>query len=154
MLKFLVILFGFTLFVHPYQSEPDLSIDIVESLNKIRATPCNCGGKMQQATSKVVWNVKLARAAEAHATDLARTGRFSHKGTNGSSSAQRLSRVGYNFRFQAENIAEGQRTVAEVMQDWKESKGHCVHLMSPYVTEVGAARVGKIWVLEMASPLN
>ncbi|NLO78992.1 MAG: CAP domain-containing protein [Xanthomonadaceae bacterium] len=38
-----------------------------------------------------------------------------------------------------ENIAAGQRSVAEVMQDWLQSAGHCANIMNPLHAELGAA---------------
>jgi uncharacterized protein YkwD len=86
----------------------------------------------------------------AHARDMARHGFFGHKGSNGSSVGGRLKVAGCRFTGAAENIAKGQRSDAEVVAAWVASPGHRRNMMAPY-DQYGAARIGDIWVLVLAS---
>ena len=50
-----------------------------------------------------------------------------------------ITRSGYRWRGVGENVASGQTTPEEVVEDWVHSPGHCANLMSPDFTEMGAA---------------
>lgn len=90
----------------------------------------------------------LTRAAESHARDLARTGRFSHVGRDGSSVGDRVRREGYGFCFVAENIAKGQGTPEEVLRGWMASPGHRRNLLDPRAAQFGLVRgAGRLWVM-------
>ena len=95
-------------------------------------------------------NRKADAAASAHARDMARQGFFGHTGSNGSSVGGRLKAAGCRFTGAAENIAKGQRSDAEVVADWAASPGHRRNMLAPY-DQYGAARIGDIWVLVLAS---
>ena len=78
-------------------------------------------------------NPSLVCAAQDHANYMARTGQFGHfinGGPNG-----RARKYGYRGTV-AENIARGQRSIPEVFQDWRKSRGHFRNMCS------NAARVG------------
>lgn len=89
----------------------------------------------------------LQAAAQAHADDMARTGNFSHTGTNGSNLTMRLRAAGYTACFGAENIASGQGTIAQVFDDWMTSDGHRRNILAPEATQFGFARTGAYSVL-------
>ena len=63
---------------------------------------------------------------------------ISHTGTDGSTPADRIKRVGYVPGRTGENCAEGQWTVGEVMTGWMKSPGHRANILANY-TEMGAA---------------
>lgn len=96
---------------------------------------------------------KLRKAAESHASDMARNGFFSHTGSNGSSIGERVRRQGYRFCFVAENIAKGQETLADVMQDWANSPGHRQNMLNRKATEFALVRMpDNIWVMVLGQP--
>ncbi|MCH9806256.1 MAG: CAP domain-containing protein [Alphaproteobacteria bacterium] len=86
-------------------------------------------------------NAKLTRAAKAHARDLSKWDRISHYGSDGSNPWDRVKRTGYKPRLTAENVGTGQVTFEEVMQGWKESKGHNKNLLLADAREAGLALV-------------
>ncbi len=90
----------------------------------------------------------LTRAAADHAGDMARSGRFSHTGRDGSTVGDRVRRHGYGFCFVAENIARGQVTPGAVLDDWMASPGHRRNLLDPRAAEVALVRgPGPVWVM-------
>ena len=96
---------------------------------------------------------QLQRIAAAHAQDMARNGFFSHTSSNGDSLAGRARSNGYAFCYMSENIARGQTTVAEVMEDWANSRGHRRNMMNSKASEFGLARAkGDHWVLVLGKP--
>jgi uncharacterized protein YkwD len=82
----------------------------------------------------------LCESARAHARDMARHEKLDHKGSDGSTVSDRIKRVGYHIVRAGENIAEGQKTVDEVMTTWMKSPGHRANILANY-TEMGAALV-------------
>ena len=94
----------------------------------------------------------LMAAAEAHARDMASNGFMSHRGSDGSSVAQRVRRQGFCYRHVNENIAMGFRDPEQVMTGWYKSPGHRRNALSRQVTHYGFAAVDRSWVLVMGRP--
>lgn len=96
---------------------------------------------------------QLTAAAQAHVQDMVGKGFFSHIGSDNSRPSQRVRAQGYSFCYVAENIAQGQKTPAEVMTTWMASSGHRANNLSNEVTQYGTARgAGDLWVLVFARP--
>ena len=96
----------------------------------------------------------LTRAAQAHAEDMAARGYFSHQspgGPNGDDLGDRARAAGCSFRSVAENIAQGQRSEAEVLTGWANSPGHRRNMLNGRMTDYGLGRAGDIWVLKLSS---
>lgn len=97
----------------------------------------------------------LSVAAGLHACDLAARGALSHLGRDGADLARRLARQGLNPALAAENIAAGQKSLAEVMSDWMASPGHRANILRPGLTGMGLGLAGgdrPYWVLVLAGP--
>ncbi|MEM9435095.1 MAG: CAP domain-containing protein [Pseudomonadota bacterium] len=92
-------------------------------------------------------NDTLSRIAARHATDLARTGRLSHTGSDGSSLGDRALRGGYRYCYVAENVAQGFRDINQVMAGWMQSPGHRRNMLARDAKEFGLSRVDNHWVL-------
>ena len=112
---------------------------VLDLVNRARATPRYCGATRFNAARPVRWNNALAAASRQHSEDMARNDYFSHDGRDGSHPSQRVERAGYNYRHTAENIAAGQKSPEEAVSVWIKSPVHCVNLMNPVYTEMGAA---------------
>lgn len=76
---------------------------------------------------------KTSAVARAYAAEMARTGRFEHGDVAG-----RLKAAGITYRSYGENIAKGQRTAAEVMDEWMKSPGHRANILNRDFTHLGA----------------
>ncbi|MEJ6020642.1 CAP domain-containing protein [Ramlibacter sp. PS4R-6] len=107
--------------------------------NEARAHPRTCGDKAFDAAPAVRWNPQLERAAAQHAQDMAAHAYLDHRGRDGSTPAQRITRAGYRWRGVGENVASGQTTPQDVVADWLRSPGHCANLMNPDYSEMGVA---------------
>jgi uncharacterized protein YkwD len=104
-----------------------------------------------QPAPPLVWNDNLELAAIGHANDMYSRNYFSHTSKDGRSMEDRIVFAGYIFKGYksfaiGENIAMGQQSIAEVMQGWFKSEGHCRNLMSATFKEVGVAAVNNYWV--------
>jgi uncharacterized protein YkwD len=116
-----------------------LGQELLALVNQARATPRSCGAQAFGAAPPLAWNDTLARAALGHSRDMAEKRYFSHKEPGGSNPSARATQAGYRWSRVSENIASGQRTVAEAVAGWLGSPGHCANIMNPAVTEMGAA---------------
>ena len=109
--------------------------------------------RKQAKVKKVKHSKTLQKVAENHARDMSDNGFFSHTGSNGSSVGKRAKRQKYKYCFIAENIAQGQDSLDEVMAAWMRSEGHRKNMLHKKVREFGLARVGDdYWVMVLAKP--
>jgi uncharacterized protein YkwD len=90
---------------------------------------------------------RLARAARAHAEDMAENGYFSHVSRDGRRFEHRVRAAGYP-RPGAENIGKGQTSAAQIVREWMASPSHRSALLTCGFTTIGVARVGTYWVQE------
>jgi uncharacterized protein YkwD len=108
-------------------------------VNQARAKARKCGTKSFAATTPLMLSATLNRAALIHAQDMAQGNFFEHEGSDGSTVADRATRVDYQWRSIGENIAAGPTSAQTVVQGWLDSPGHCANLMDPAFTEMGIA---------------
>lgn len=112
---------------------------VLEEVNQVRSQTQNCGTKIFDPAPELTWNDRLGATALAHSRDMADQNYFSHTGSDGSQVGERAKRDGYNWRRIGENIATGQGSAERVVAGWLRSPGHCVNLMNPDFSEMGAA---------------
>ena len=148
----------------PFAPQVSLSAEeagrrVLELVNKARAVPRRCGDKPFNAARSLRWNSVLASAARQHAEDMAHYNYFSHNERDGSTPAERVSRVGYKFRATGENIAAGPSTPEDAVAGWVKSPPHCANLMNPAYTEMGIAfavdrnsELGVYWTQVFGAP--
>lgn len=94
----------------------------------------------------LAYNSELARAAQAHATDMLQQNYFDHASLDGRSFADRVDETSYTGFATGENIARGQRTPNEVMDGWMNSQGHRQNILSEGSSEIGVGHSGGVWV--------
>lgn len=97
----------------------------------------------------------LARSALSHACDMQRTGRFDHRGSNGSTHVSRAKAAGCRWKGTlAENIGWGYKTPEAAVAGWMGSPEHRANLLNRKVRIAGAAfvpsKAGGYWVMELA----
>jgi len=134
--------------------------DMLNRVNRIRAAGAVCGVVRYPPTGPLRWNSKLQQAASAHSHDMADHNFFNHKSaTNGTTLSERLRSVGYRFQTAGENIGAGPATVAQVVDMWVASPGHCVTLMTAKFVDLGASCKNNsnsyyktYWTLKAAMP--
>ena len=94
---------------------------ILDLVNQARAGGQRCGGKRFGPAPPLALDATLNAAALAHSKDMAGSGRFDHRGRDGSSPAMRVERAGYGGHLVVgENIAAGPMTPGEVTSGWLE----------------------------------
>lgn len=112
---------------------------VLKAANAARARPQQCGDRRYPPAPPLVWNAALGEAALVHSRDMVAERNLSHTGSDGSSVGMRSTRAGYQWRLVGENIASGVGSPEEAVAGWVASPGHCVNLMNPTFTHMGAA---------------
>lgn len=84
-------------------------------------------------------SAELNAAAAAHLADMNAGNFLSHTGSNGSSAMQRVRSTGYCPVFVAENVAEGQNSMEQVMAEWMASDAHRRNILRQDVRDFGFA---------------
>ena len=109
--------------------------------------------RQQNGRAAIPPNAALTRAAMAHAQDMAANNFLGHTGSNGSSLRDRTRQQGYKACWIAENVAKGQSSASEVMNQWMGSGSHRKNMLNGKAAEYGLARgPGNAWVLVLARP--
>jgi uncharacterized protein YkwD len=134
---------------------------VLELVNAARAAERKCGRERFPAAPALTASAELATAALAHARDMAEHTTLSHRGSDGSQSADRIARAGYRWRWSGENVASGQKDADTVVAGWLLSPGHCANIMQPNFTQMGVAfwlapgqNPGIYWAQEFGAPQN
>lgn len=94
--------------------------------------------RARESLDALTWCPALARSATAHSVDMAANNYFEHESLDGREVSDRAEAQGYDYQTVGENIAVGQRDVAEVMQGWMDSPGHRENIMKPDYTHLGS----------------
>lgn len=92
----------------------------------------------------------LVRAASAQCAIMIAHGRIGHAFGPGTGFSERMRRAGVSAGYHAENVARGQRSVAEVMQAWMKSRGHRRNMLDRQMTSFGIASKNGYWALDLA----
>ena len=97
-----------------------------------------------------IYNDTLESSAQEYALHMEETTCFSHTEC-GSTLKERMHASGYykkNGRSYSygENIARGQKTAAQVMEDWLDSPPHKAAILSTTFKEMGVGKSGTYWV--------
>src|SRR6185437_3631330 len=154
-IKTILILFilseGYTVHSQQTVSSGRFRREFLNEINRVRQQGCNCGTTYMPPVTPLVWNNQLEIAAIGHARDMADNHYFNHTSRDGRNMEDRVVLAGYTFKGYrsfavGENIAQGQMSIAEVMQGWFNSPGHCKNLMNPAFKEVGVAKYNDYWV--------
>lgn len=119
----------------PVTTNAKFENEVIRLTNQVRSKGWNC--QQQRYTGRSLAPLRLhpqlKRAAVAHSMTLAIQNKFDHiSGLDGSTPQQRIQATGWKPMSDAENIASGQATPAEVVQAWLKSPGHCKNIMGDF----------------------
>ncbi|OGJ63969.1 hypothetical protein A3C37_02515 [Candidatus Peribacteria bacterium RIFCSPHIGHO2_02_FULL_53_20] len=130
------------------------------TLEKLRAEIVLAVNKQRQEAGvrPLQRNLKLQASAQAYAEDMKNRNFFSHESPEGETPQNRIQRGGYgNVTAQncdcrsftaafGENLARGQQTVEDVMQDWMDSPTHRANILTERFKEIGIGIEGTYWI--------
>jgi uncharacterized protein YkwD len=102
-------------------------------------------------------NPVLTQMAEKYATDMIEHGYFAHEDRNGQGPGERAYKEGYVFLSVGENLAAGQETAEQVVNEWMASPEHRDMILGTQWQEVGiGVRLGGefnvYWAIEFGNP--
>jgi uncharacterized protein YkwD len=152
---------------HPLAGSPaatcglsNFEAELLDRVNARRAAGASCGTHGAfAATGALAWSDALAVAAVAHSDDMATRNYFAHTAPDGTTPADRASAAGYAWRVLAENIAAGQSSIAQVVDGWMASDGHCANIMDAALRDIGVACVASTsadyptyWTMDLGAP--
>ena len=133
------------------KAKEQFKAEFLTRINKLRHDGCRCGAVYMPPVPPLVWNDQLAAAANQHAGDMFLHNYLAHKSRRGTSPMDRAVEAGYTTKgfkryIMGENIAKGNFTIAQVMDEWIKSPEHCKNLMNREFKEVGIAQSYSYWV--------
>ena len=115
--------------------------DILKLVNQERAKGGHCADDYFKPTPALRSQAQLAKAAHQHGLAMSRSKFFSHYGQAGDTPKDRIIDAGYQGNAWGENIAAGQKTPQQVMQEWMDSPGHCRNILNGLFNELGVSFV-------------
>lgn len=110
--------------------------------------------RKKKGVGAVKVNESLAKAARAHAENMLRQDRMEHT-LDGKNQFERITAAGYKWTKAGENLAavDGDRTLAELMEAWMDSKSHRLNILDADFTEIGVGiardKTGKLWIAQV-----
>jgi uncharacterized protein YkwD len=121
----------------------------------VAAAKAVSGLRAAQGLPPVKADATLTRAADEQAAAMAAATTMSH--TIAGDLGSRMRKAGSAAPAAAENVAMGQRDLAEVMASWTASSGHLSNMLMKQVTRLGLARRkgadGRLyWAMVLAAP--
>jgi uncharacterized YkwD family protein len=127
--------------VNPQQ--PANSSDAVQQvLNLVNKERTNAGLKALSLNSE------LSKMAMAKAKDMYDNNYFDHQSPTYGSPFDMMKAFGISYSSAGENIAKGQKSAEEVMNQWMNSPGHRANILNSSFTEIGIALYNTEWVQE------
>lgn len=100
--------------------------------------------------AKLRLNDDLCKAASDHSVDMSNNNYFGHTSLDGRTVADRVRKYA-DFDYIGENIAMGQRTPEEVLNDWMNSDGHKANILNENYTDIGISYYNGYWVQDFAA---
>jgi uncharacterized protein YkwD len=127
-----------------------LEQEILVIVNQVRAEGANCGGQEMPPVGPLMMDANLQCAARMHSLDMDDRDFFDHTNPDGDGPDARMEAAGYDGRGWGENIAAGNDTAEDTMDQWMNSSGHCRNIMADNYTLIGVGyhpggEYGHLW---------
>jgi hypothetical protein len=87
----------------------------------------------------VTVDATLMKIAAVHSQKMAASNTMSHVLPGEGNFMRRITAGGFQPSMAAENVAAGQKSLAEVLDSWRKSPGHNANLLLPNVSKIGIA---------------
>ncbi|HEX6275356.1 MAG TPA: CAP domain-containing protein [Polyangiaceae bacterium] len=116
--------------------------EVANLVDQRRSEGGTCGSESFGRAAPLAVDAALRCAARNHSRDMATRGFFAHESPDGEKPEDRITRAGFEWSAIGENIAQGQRTPAAVMEAWMASPGHCANILDPRFDFIGVGYDG------------
>jgi uncharacterized YkwD family protein len=101
--------------------------------------------RAKQGLSALTLNTNVNEVAQLKAEDMKKNNYFSHTSPTYGTPFQMLKTYGITYKTAGENIAKGQTTPQQVVNDWMNSEGHRKNILSSSYTQMGLGYSGGYW---------
>lgn len=91
-------------------------------------------------------NTNLSKVAMAKAQDMIDNNYFDHNSPTYGSPFEMMKAFGITYNTAGENIAKGQKSAEEVMNQWMNSPGHRANILNSSFTDIGIGYYNSGWV--------
>lgn len=91
---------------------------------------------------------ELANMALVKAQDMINNNYFDHNSPTHGSPFDMMNEFGITYNTAGENIAKGQTSASQVMNDWMNSPGHRANILNGSYTKIGVGYYNNAWVQE------
>lgn len=113
--------------------------------------------RAKNGLSALTLNNDLTHIATMKASDMRDKNYFSHNSPTYGTPFEMLQQFGVKYTYAGENIAAGQKTSEQVMNDWMNSSGHRANILNKNYTQLGVGYVtggeyGTYWVQLFTKP--
>ena len=126
-------IFTVVIFIVQYAAGVEITSWMTDMLNSVNSE------RAKQNLDPLCYNAKVIAAAVTHNEDMVKNDFLSHTGSDSSQVGDRLTNENYPWNSVAENIANGQYSVEQVMTSWMNSSGHKANILRDSVVHFGAA---------------
>lgn len=123
----------------PSADPSQYALQVLELVNKERS---NAG------LNPLAMDDNLTKVAMAKAQDMYNNNYFDHQSPTYGSPFDMMRAFGITYNSAGENIAKGQTSPAEVMNQWMNSPGHRANILNTSFTKIGIAFYNNEWVQE------
>ncbi|TPV92769.1 MAG: CAP domain-containing protein [Myxococcales bacterium FL481] len=108
-----------------------MEVRVLELVNERRAEGANCGAEGDfPPAGPLAGHASLRCAARVHSKDMVERGYFSHYSPEGEGPNGRIEKAGYGGFGWGENIAYGNSTAEQTVEQWMNSDPHCSNIMN------------------------
>jgi uncharacterized YkwD family protein len=104
--------------------------------------------RKKEGLPALTMNSELSKMAMAKAQDMYNNNYFDHQSPTYGSPFDMMKSFGITYNTAGENIAKGQSSPTEVMNQWMNSPGHRQNIMDKSFTKIGVAYYNSEWVQE------
>ncbi|MED2973773.1 CAP domain-containing protein [Fictibacillus sp. B-59209] len=137
-------------------NNPDMSMETNPEINGTvppAAPPSGNQGYSQEMIQRVVeltnqerrkyglsdlkWDPSLTNVAQVKANDMEKNNYFSHNSPTHGSPFELMDKMDIPYSSAGENIAVGQKSPEQVVNDWMNSEGHRKNILNPDYTHIG-----------------
>ncbi|WP_120465149.1 CAP domain-containing protein [Paenibacillus aceti] len=121
------------------QVQAERAAQVVALVNKERAAA---------GLEPLIVHTNLTKMAKDKAVDMYRNHYFEHTSPTYGSPFDMMDAYNITYLYAGENIAKGQRSAEEAVEDWMDSPGHRANILNPKYKLIGVGYYNGYWVQE------
>lgn len=119
--------------------QKERAAEVVKLVNQIRA---------EAGLKPLTVHTNLTKMAKIKAVEMYNRNYFNHTSPVYGSPFEMMDAFDITYRYAGENIAKGQWSAKEVVQDWMDSPGHRANILNKHYNLIGVGYYNGYWVQE------